>query len=72
MILYHGSNKESTFIIYCLERYRFAKSMSGKAVAELFAAKKVFDYLSRFFESLHVIGEKLIIQEIDDYILCQA
>ena len=65
-------SKESTFIIYCLERYRFAKSMSGKAVAELFAAKKVFDYLSRFFESLHVIGEKLIIREIDDYILRQA
>ena len=65
-------SKESPFIIYCLERYRFAKSMSGKAVAELFAAKKVFDFLSRFFESLHVIGEKLIIQEIDDYILRQA
>ena len=65
-------SKESTFIIYCLERYRFAKSMSGKAVVELFAAKKVFDFLSRFFESLHVIGEKLIIQEIDDYILRQA
>ena len=65
-------SKESTFIIYCLERYRFAKSMSGKAVVELFAAKKVFDYLSRFFESLHVIGEKLIVQEIDDYILRQA
>ena len=65
-------SKESTFIIYCLERYRFAKSMSGKAVAELFAAKKVFDYLARFFESLHVIGEKLIVQEIDDYILRRA
>ena len=65
-------SRESTFIIYCLERYRFAKSMSGKAVVELFATKKVFDYLSRFFESLHVIGEKLIIQEIDDYILRQA
>ena len=65
-------SKESTFIIYCLERYRFAKSMSGKAVVELFAAKKVFDYLLRFFESLHVIGEPLIIQEIDDYILRQS
>ena len=65
-------SKESTFIIYCLERYRFAKSMSGKTVVELFAAKKVFDYLSRFFESLHVIGETLIIQEIDDYILRQS
>ena len=65
-------SKESTFIIYCLERYRLAKSMSGKSVAELFAAKKVFDYLARFFESLHVIGENLIVKEIDDYILQQA
>ena len=65
-------SKESTFIIYCLERYRFAKSMPGKTVVELFAAKKVFDYLLRFFESLHVIGETLIIQEIDDYILRQS
>ena len=65
-------SRESTFMIYCLERYRFAKSMSGKAVAELFAAKKVFDYLARFFESLHVIGENLIVKEIDDYILRQA
>ena len=65
-------SRESTFMIYCLERYRFAKSMSGKAVAELFAAKNVFDYLSHFFESLHVIGENLIVKEIDDYILRQA
>ena len=65
-------SRESTFMIYCLERYRFAKSMSGKAVAELFAAKNVFDYLSRFFESLHVIGQNLIVKEIDDYILQQA
>ena len=65
-------SRESTFMIYCLERYRFAKSMSGKAVAELFAANNVFDYLSRFFESLHVIGENLIVKEIDDYILRQA
>lgn len=64
-------SRESTFMIYCLERYRFAKSMSGKAVAELFAAKRVFDYLARFFESLHVIGESLIVKEIDDYILRQ-
>ena len=65
-------SRGSTFMIYCLERYRFAKSMSGKAVAELFAAKNVFDYLSRFFESLHVIGENLIVKESDDYILRQA
>lgn len=65
-------SRESTFMIYCLERYRLAKSMSGKAVVELFAAKGVFDYLSRFFESLHVIGENLIVKEIDDYILRQA
>ena len=65
-------SRESTFMIYCLERYRFAKSMAGKAVAELFAAKHVFDYLSRFFESLHVIGENLIVKEIDDYSLRQA
>ena len=59
---------EGKFMIYCLERYRLAKSLSGREAAALFAECQVMDYVMRFFESLHVISEKLILKDIEEYI----
>lgn len=62
-------SKESNFLIYCMERYRYFKRLSGTDVAKLFDKYGIYAYISRYFESLHTLGDHCIIQDIDDYIL---
>lgn len=49
-------DKKIIFLIYCMERYRYFKKLSGKEVADLFEKYKVNDYIIRYFESLYVLG----------------
>ena len=61
-------SKEIKFLIYCLERYRYLKNLSGKEVTKLFAQYGIFDYIMKYFESLHTMGDNYIINDIDEYI----
>lgn len=65
-------SREAKFMVYCLERYRYANSLSGREAAALFSRCHVMDYVMRFFESLHVLSEQLILKDIDDYIASQV
>lgn len=61
-------SKETSFLIYCMERYRHFKSLSGEAVAKLFKQYDVYSYIKKYFESLHTMGDRYIIEDIDAYI----
>lgn len=61
-------SRESTFLIYCMERYRYFKRLSGAEVAKTFEEYGVYDYITKYFESLHTMGDRCIVQDIDDYI----
>ncbi len=61
-------SKESNFLIYCMERYRHSKGLSGAAVAKLFEKYGVYGYITKYFEALHTMSERSIEQDIDDYI----
>lgn len=61
-------SKEIKFLIYCLERYRYLKKLSGKEVTILFAQYGIFDYIMEYFESLHTMGDNYIVNDIDEYI----
>lgn len=60
--------KESDFLIYCMERYRHFKELSGADVAKIFDEYGIYGYISKYFESLHIMGDYCIVQDIDDYI----
>ena len=60
--------KESDFLIYCMERYRHFKELSGADVAKIFDEYGIYGYISKYFESLHTMGDQYIVQDIDDYI----
>ncbi len=64
-------SRECKFMVHCIECYRLAKRLSGAAVAELFAHYGIFDYLMRYFESLHVNGDRYIVEDIDARIASQ-
>lgn len=61
-------SKESNFLIYCMERYRYLKGISGAEVAKIFDQYGIYEYIKKYFESLHTMGDDYIVQDIDDYI----
>ena len=61
-------SRESDFLIYCMERYRHFKGLSGADVARLFDEYGIYGYVTRYFEALHTMGDRCIVQDIDDYI----
>lgn len=61
-------SKEGKFLIYCTERYKNAKCLTGKQVSRLFSQYQVWDYIYSCFEALHTTGANYIIEDIDLYI----
>ena len=61
-------SRESKFLIYCMERYRYFKGLSGEEAARLFDKYDVYSYIEKYFEALHTMGDNYIVQDIDGYI----
>ena len=61
-------SKEGKSLIFCMECYRAEKGLSGREVSALFAKYGLYDYVTRYFDSLHTTGMKYIVADIDDYI----
>ena len=61
-------SKESNFLIYCMERYRYFKGISGSDVAKIFDQYGIYGHINKYFESLHTMGDHCIVQDIDEYI----
>ena len=61
-------SREGEFLIYCIEIYKSAKSMTGAEVMKLFTKYRVPEYVKNYFEALHTTGEKYIVGDIDLYI----
>ena len=51
-------SKESNFLIYCMERYRYFKGLSGVDVAKKFEKYDIYGYIIKYFESLHTMGDR--------------
>ena len=56
------------FLIYCIEMYRRAKHISGRAAYEIFRSAGADDYVRRSYGALHTTGERYILGDIDEYI----
>lgn len=64
--------QESKFLIYCMERYRYFKGLPGAAVAKIFDAYGIYSYITKYYKSLCTMGDRCIVQDIDDYINSMA
>lgn len=61
-------SKEGKYLVFCVERYKAAKGLTGIQVSELFTRFQVWNYIYDCFEALHVTGENYMINDIDQYI----
>ena len=61
-------DEKTDFIVYCIEEYRSAEKLTGKAVIELFNRFRVLDYIRSYYEALHTTGRQYIVDDINLYI----
>ena len=61
-------DEKTPFIVYCIEEYKSAEKLSGKAVIELFNRYRVIDYIRSYYEALHTTGRQYIVNDINLYI----
>lgn len=61
-------SKELPFIVFCVEEYKNQKEMTGKEVINLFNQYSVCEYIQSFYEFLHTMGTRYIVNDIDLYI----
>ena len=61
-------SRETEFLIYCMERYRYYKELTGQEVAKLFKESGAAEYIMKCFGALHTVGEEYLINDIDEFI----
>ena len=58
----------TNFIVYCIEEYKSAKKLPGKAIIDLINRYRVIDYIRNYYGALHTTGRQYIVEDIDLYI----
>ena len=58
-------SREGAYMVFCLERYRHARHMTGAAAARFFAEHGLYDYVMKYFGAFHTMAEELVFDEID-------
>lgn len=61
-------SKELPFMVFCIEEYKIQKGMTEKDVMTLFNKYSVCEYIQEFYEVLHTMGPRYIVNDIDIYI----
>lgn len=61
-------NRTIDFTVFCLESYKQAHYMTGKAALKVFNDYNVFGYIKSFYDVLHSTGQDYIVEDIDIYI----
>ena len=59
------------FKVFCLESYKAAHSLSGKAAIDVFQKYRVFDYIGSCYDVLHTFGRLYLVGDIDEFISCR-
>jgi hypothetical protein len=51
-----------------MERYRYFKGLSGADVAQIYDQYRIYEYIRKYYEVLHTMGDQYIVHDIDEYI----
>lgn len=65
-------SREGDYLVFAAEQYRFARGLSGRDLADLFAKYDVWRYIIDMFEQFHIECEANMIAAVDEYIARQG
>ena len=58
----------SYFVSFCVEQYKHAKKLTGRAAMAQLDRYGVLDYLAENYEILHTQSHQWILEDIDEFI----
>lgn len=61
-------DERDRFTVYCVELYRTRRGLNGRQVMDLFSEHGVIEYIERFYDVLHTMGDGCILEDIDGLI----
>ena len=56
------------FKIFCLENYKIANNLTGKAAFDIFQKYQIFNYITKHYDILHSFGTLYLLKDIDEFI----
>ncbi|MCL2797917.1 MAG: DUF3791 domain-containing protein [Firmicutes bacterium] len=56
------------FKAFCLERYKYARNLTGREALSIFRKFGVMKYIGDYFDVLHTFGAQYIVSDIDAFI----
>ena len=62
-----NSNVDETTVISRFYQSKLYQELSDET-SKLFETYGIYDYVTKYLESLHTMGDRYIVQDIDDYI----
>lgn len=61
-------DKRMAFAVHCIELYRNVHKMDGNGVMDVFINTGALDYVLRFHDALHVMGDRYILDDLESFI----
>lgn len=61
-------DKETKFLVYCIEIFKTANKLNGKQVMDLFSQYQINEYIVNCYNALHTTGPEYIIEDISGLI----
>ena len=61
--------KESDFVIYCMERYRYFKGLSGAEAAKIFEKYDIYGYIIKYFVYQKTDSTKLLYGILPNFVM---
>ena len=65
---YTGDDSIPVFVAFAIEQYGHEKNISSGEAYDILAKYGVLEHLIRFYDVLHLHGDRWLIQEIDEFI----
>ena len=59
---------KNDFLIFVIEEYKFLEKVSSEQIINLFTTLNIFDYILKHYDSLHTLGGRAIVDDINLFI----
>ena len=56
---------KNDFLIFVIEEYKYLEKMNSDDIIQLFFKYNIFDYILKHYDSLHTMGGRAIVDDIN-------
>ena len=56
---------KNDFLIFVMEEYKYLEKMKSDDIVQLFFKYNIFEYILKYYDSLHTLGGRAIVDDIN-------